>query len=117
MIRDIESMIGEKPKWLWAIFVISWNFICPIMLTVNFFISDSFKKNFFLFFIKKGIIVLTMVFPGEPMAVNEVVLPAWANALGWIIAAIPLITIVACAAAQIYYYECNWVKLMKKQCK
>ena len=34
LIRDIECMIGQKPRWFWLIWKISWLFITPGVLVV-----------------------------------------------------------------------------------
>ncbi len=34
MIRDIECMIGPKPKWFWKIWIFCWKFVCPLVLLV-----------------------------------------------------------------------------------
>jgi hypothetical protein len=33
--RDIEQMIGPKPRWFWWIWIISWRFLTPITITVS----------------------------------------------------------------------------------
>lgn len=38
LVKDIECMIGEKPKWFWNTWIICWKFICPAVLIVKFFI-------------------------------------------------------------------------------
>lgn len=38
-IKDIESMVGEKPKWFWIIFQISWKGITPVVLFILILLS------------------------------------------------------------------------------
>jgi SNF family Na+-dependent transporter len=93
LIKDIESMVGAKPKWFWWIFIVTWRFICPIMLG--------------------GIIIITLIVPSGPLSVNGILLPGWANAIGWVIVALPYLILIGCAVAQFYIYVIargqNWV--------
>lgn len=93
LINDIESMVGPKPKWFWTLATVSWKFICPLMLGI--------------------ILILTIAFPGEQLAVNKIVLPRWANAIGWVIVAFPLSLIVGFAAYQYYLNKHDWVSHKK----
>lgn len=35
LIKDIESMVGPYPRWFWMFFIVSWKFICPLVLIVS----------------------------------------------------------------------------------
>jgi SNF family Na+-dependent transporter len=93
LTKDIEAMVGEKPKWIWIALTISWKFICPFMLAL--------------------ILILTMAFPGGPLQVNGYVIPGYGLAVGWIIVSIPLLAILTCALVQVYFHRHNWKLLFK----
>ena len=48
LIKDIESMVGPKPRWFWLIATISWKFICPLMLGVSINIILALKIETFI---------------------------------------------------------------------
>ncbi|XP_064598139.1 sodium- and chloride-dependent glycine transporter 1-like isoform X2 [Liolophura sinensis] len=87
--EDIEMMIGRKP---FIYFRIMWCFVSP------------------------GILVALIVFSAiqtQPLTMGDYVYPGWANALGWIITAIPI----GCIPGWMVYYiwrEAGSMKLLKK---
>ena len=46
LIRDIEKMVGPKPKIFWIFFAICWMLICPLILAVSFSWNRFFVFNF-----------------------------------------------------------------------
>lgn len=44
-VRDIECMLGKKPKWFWYIWIASWNVITPLMLLVTNIYSYNIYKT------------------------------------------------------------------------
>ena len=37
LCKDIECMIGKRPAWFWTIWIISWKYICPTVITASSF--------------------------------------------------------------------------------
>ena len=118
LIRDIERMIGPKPKWLWTIFIISWKFICPIVLIVRVFSfyrsiapchHDHIQVILYYFIIFKAIIVASLILPSNEMTLKGIPYPFYSKVIGFVIAAIPISAIFIFGAIQAFKYEFNWV--------
>lgn len=89
-IRDIESMVGKKPKWFWIIFQICWKVITPIVLIALLLLAYLPPE-------------LTKLGSGS-LTVNGKELPDYAEVIGYIIEFIPISIVIGCAIYQIIVY-------------
>lgn len=92
LVKDIESMIGEKPKWFWNIWIYSWKFSCPFVLV--------------------AIILSSLLLPSGGLSLKGIPYPFYAKVIGFIIACIPLSAIFIFGAKQAIAFEFNWKKLL-----
>jgi hypothetical protein len=82
-------MIGEKPRWFWTLWTVSWKYISPLVLIF--------------------VIIATILIGGGELSVNGIDYPGWAHGIGWLIALIPIGLIVGCGIAQMIIYKYDWV--------
>lgn len=93
-IRDIESMVGEKPKWFWIIFQISWKGITPVVLFILILLS----------YLPESATGIAKI----PMSVNGKGYPAYAeDIIGHIIEFAPITIVIVCMIYQLYKHRNN----------
>ncbi|XP_049589058.1 sodium- and chloride-dependent neutral and basic amino acid transporter B(0+)-like [Syngnathus scovelli] len=95
LIEDLEMMIGKKSVWFWLWWKACWFVISPcILLAILVWSLKSFEAPNY----------------------GGVKLPSWAVALGWCIAALPLVCILIIAVYKLSRAEGNLWKRIKSLC-
>ncbi|XP_054639384.1 sodium- and chloride-dependent neutral and basic amino acid transporter B(0+)-like [Dunckerocampus dactyliophorus] len=95
LVEDIEMMIGKKSCWFWLWWKACWFFITPCILLA---------------------ILVWSIKTFAPPSYGGVQLPSWAVALGWCMAALPLVWMPIIAAEKLIRAEGNLWKRLKSTC-
>lgn len=81
-LQDVQMMIGPMSNKVHMFFKIFWKYVSPITLLA---------------------VLLFNLIQYKPLGYGKYIYPGWANALGWVLAMVPMAIITVMAIRKIYY--------------